>query len=320
MHMRFTSALGLALGLMLSGAPVHAQPATARAIRVVVPFPAGGPTDAVARTVLQAAATRSGGPGFVIDNKPGAEGAIAAQSVTTAPPDGNMLLVATSGVMALPAVTKPAPFDASELVPVATFGRFAFGVFVHPDVPARTVQELIALARSKPGQLNVAAANLSEHTSALQFMKATGTQMLRVPYKGAAQALPDLIAGRVQVYITPLTAGLPAVRDGKLRLLAVAVPARHPLTPDVPTLAEQGVQGVSVPSYQFLMAPARTPREVIDRLARDIAAALADPAVRAQLEQRGLTFEPAPAGGLAALLSQGALDYAAAARETGALQ
>ena len=287
---RVTRFIALLLSAALAAAPAAAQ-WPAKPIRLVVPFPAGGATDAAARTVGQAL-SRSLAQPVVIENKPGADGTIAAQTVAAAPADGHTLLFAVASMMALPYLTQPAPFEASQFAPVSTVGRFAFGLYVHPSVPAKSVQELVAYARANPGKLNFASATVSEWLAAAQFMKATGTDMARIPYKGGAQAMPDLVAGRVQVYFTPVgPLALGHVKEGRLRLLATLTDERQAVVPDIPTLAEAGVRGVSVPTQQMILAPAGTPPAVVDRLSGDIGAALRDAGVRADLDKQSLIVE-----------------------------
>jgi tripartite-type tricarboxylate transporter receptor subunit TctC len=292
----------------------------AKPIRMIVPFPAGGPTDSVARTVAQAM-SKSLGQAMVVENKPGADGAIAAQVAAGAAPDGYTLFFSTSSVMALPIVNKSAPFDPfADFTPISTVGRFAFGMFATPSVPSGSLKEFVDYARAHPGKLNFGAANVAEHMAAEQFMKATSTDLVRIPYKGAAQALPDLIAGRIQVYFTPVGGAIGLAKEGKLRMVATMLPERLPLAPDVPTLKEAGVNGVAVHSWQVLLAPAKTPRDIVDRLSREVNAALKDPEVRAQLENRALFVEGSTPQGLAAVLQESHRDWIAFARDTGVAQ
>lgn len=306
--------MSLTLALAAAAADWPTKP-----VRVIVPFPAGGPTDSVARTV-SAHMSRTLAQPMVIENKPGAEGAIAAQTVVSSPADGYTLLFATSSVMALPAVTQPAPFQLADLAPIGTVGRYPFGLFVSPQVPATNVQELVAHARAHPGQLNYASANLAEYMATSQLMRATGTDMVRVPYKGAAQALPDLLADRVQVYLTPLAAGLQQAKEGRLKLLATLQPERNSLAPDVPSATEAGIAGVGVPSWQMFLAPAKTPREIVERVARALKLALDDPEVRAQLRGRALVVEPTSPEGMAAMLQDSAREWGSFARQVGVAQ
>lgn len=259
-----------------------------RPIKIIVPFPAGGASDAMARALGQSMAKRFAQP-VVIDNRPGASGGLAAQAVMSAPPDGYTILWASASMVALPQLMKAPPFAAmTELTAVASVGRLPFCVFVHPDVSARTLADLAALGRAKPGALNFATGSLSEYLAAAQLQKAAGVTMERVPYKGGAQLMPDLVAGRVQVNIGPASTGMPYVKSGRLRVLATLLPARSTLLPEVPTAAEAGFPEVKVPTWQALLAPPRTSREIVDRLSRAVADALAEPATIAQFERIGV--------------------------------
>jgi tripartite-type tricarboxylate transporter receptor subunit TctC len=298
------AALSCLLSPLAFGLPAWAQSAyPGRPAHLVVPFPPGGPSDQVARALGQALG-RALGQGIVIDNRPGAEGLLGVRAAAGAPADGYTLLYATASMLALPLVNKSVALDwQKDLVPIGSVGRLAFGMAVHPEVPARTLAEFVEHARAHPGRLNFAASTLSELLAAAQFMKATGVSMTRVAYKGSVQAMPDLLAGRVQLSFTPLGAVLPHVKEGRLRLLATLLPQRSPLAADVPTLAEQGFPQVAVPTWQALFAPAGTPRDIVDRLARELQAATGQAALRQELEQRALMVEARTPAQLAATLA-----------------
>ena len=270
-------------------------PAAARAdypdrpIRVIVPFGAGGVTDSVARIAARALEKSLGQP-VVVENKPGADGAIAANTVKNAAPDGYTLFFATSSSLSTPLVMKAAGFDPiADFAPISTVGRFPFAMFIHTDVPARTVQEFVAYARAHPGKLNYGTVNAGEQLAAAQFLKATGVDMVRIPYKQSP--VTELVAGRIQLYFGPVGQALAHSKDGRVRLLATLVPERTPLTPDVPTLGEAGMGAISVYSYQMFLARAKTPREIVDRLSKEINAAVANAGVRAELEKVSLVAE-----------------------------
>lgn len=295
----FLTAIALALGIALLPIPASAQ-YPAKAVHLIVPFPAGGPSDTAARTVGQALA-KSIGQSIIVDNRPGANGAIAAQAVLTAPPDGYALLWATASMVALPLFQKSRPFESfAEFTPVSMIGRFTFALFVHPNVPAKSVAELITYARGNPGKLSYATGSPGEFMSMAQLMKVGGFDMLRVPYKGGAQAMPDLIAGRVQVYITPIGLGLPYAKDNRLRLLATLLSQRSAAAPEVPTIAEAGMAGVSVPTWQAIVAPPKTPPEIAERLHREIRLVLQDRDVRAQFDRQAFQIEGSTPVALAA--------------------
>jgi tripartite-type tricarboxylate transporter receptor subunit TctC len=260
-----------------------------RPIRLIVPFGAGGVTDNAARITAQAIEKSLGQP-IVVENRPGADGAIAAMSVKSAPADGYTLFFATSSVLSTPLVSKAANFDPlTDFVPISTVGRFPYAMFVHSDVPAASVRDFISYARANPGKVNYGTVNAGEQLAAAQFVKASGVEMLHVPYKTVP--VTDLITGRIQVYFGPVGNGLAHVKDGRLRMLAMLVSERSPLAPDVPTMVEAGVNGISVFSYQMFVAPAKTPPEIVERLSKEINAALRTPEVRAQLERVSLAVE-----------------------------
>lgn len=305
-------ALCAALGTLPAAADYPDRP-----VRLVLPFPAGGPSDNAARTVAQAMAQSLGQP-VVIENRPGAEGAIAAGSVKAAPADGYTLFWATSAVLALPIVSRPAPFETlADFSPVASIGRFAYAMYVHPGIPSRTMGEFIAYARAHPGKLNYASVNLAEQLAASQFMRAAKVEMVRVPYKGASHLLPDLVAGRVHVNFGPVGGGLPHVKQGKLRMLATLSAERTAVTPDVPTMTEAGMPGVSVGTYQVILAPAGTSPEIVARLSREVNLALQKPDVRERLEQLALIVEGGTPQELALMIREAEGAWAEFIREAG---
>ena len=298
-------ALSVALGL---SPPLVSMPATAqypiKPVRLLVPFAAGGASDAAARTVGKSLSKSLGQP-IVIDNRPGANGAIAAQTAFAAPPDGYTLLWGVGSMVAIPLLQKSAPFDSlASFTPVSMAGRFAFGLYVHPNVPAKSVDELIKYARANAEKLGFAAATMSEYLAAAQFMKASRTTMTRVPYKGGAQAMPDLLAGRVQLYFTPVAIALPYAKEGRLRMLGTLLPLRSPAAPDVPTMAEAGMPSVSVPTWQAIFAPPKTQRDIANRLAREINLALQEAEVRQQFERLVLQVESSTPERLAGVIGQ----------------
>lgn len=255
-----------------------------RPVRLLVPFAAGGPSDTAAR-ILGRALSKSIGQQVVVENRPGANGAVAAQAVLAAAPDGYTLLWGVGSMVALPLLLKTPPFESfAALAPISAVGQFAFCMYVHPSVPAGSVERFVSHARANPDKLNYATSTLGEYLAASQFMKATGVTMVRVPYKGSAQAMPDLVSGRVQVTFGPIAAGLAHAKDGKLQMPACLARKRSAAAPDVPTMAEAGLPGVSVPTWQAVFGPTRTPPAVVEQLARQIARALQDPEALAQFE------------------------------------
>lgn len=282
---------GVAAALALSASATAMAAWPEKPIRIIMPFPAGGASDTAARAISQHMANELKQP-VVVENQPGASGAIAAQTVLRAPADGYTLLWGTASFGVLPHIqAKPVFKSLNEFTPISTVASFSFGLFVHPSLPVKTVAELVSHAKANPGKLAYATGVPGEHVAASQFIHQTGIDMLRVPYKGGVQAMPDLLAGRVQVFFTPLTLGLQHVKNGKLRLLATVTPKRTPLTPEVPTLEEAGIQGVSVPTWQALLAPPQLPEPIAAQIARAVAKAIEQESVRKQFAEQGTAVD-----------------------------
>ena len=259
-----------------------------RPIRLVIPFPAGGASDQTARAFGESLSKRLGQP-IVFDNKAGANGLIAAQLVYTSAADGYTLLWGVASMSGAPMLQRDAPFRSmTEFIPIVLVGRLSTGLLVHPDVPARTLTELVRYAQANPDAVNFASANYGEQMTTWRFLKEANVSMTRIPYKGGVQAITDLIGGRVQVYITPLAPTLPHVQAGKLRLLAT-VGERSQIAPEVPTFAEAGYPGVSFPSWQAVFGPPKMPAAIAERIARESVAVIADAGVRAQIERLSVT-------------------------------
>jgi tripartite-type tricarboxylate transporter receptor subunit TctC len=302
--------LSIATVLTLAG-PVAVTAQTAppasfptKPLRMLVPVPAGGPSDFIARQVAQQLGV-SLGQVVTVENKPGANGLIAAREAAAATADGHTLLYSPASMIATPLMVQGSGFDWSrELAPLGKVGRVPFALAVHPGVPAQTVADLAKLARQQPGALNVATSTPSEVLAAAQFMKAAGVQLTRVPYKGGTQALPDLLAGRVQVMFGPVSLLQPQAKSGSLRILATLAPERSTALPDVPTMAEAGMSAVDVPTWQGVYTSAKVPPAVRARLGADIAAAMARPEMRAELERRMLAVEIASPQDLTATIAR----------------
>lgn len=271
--------------------PVAEAQYPAKPVKLIVPFPPGGASDAAARAVAQSMSA-SMGQTILVENRPGASGAIAAQAVTSAPADGYTLLWASASMVSLPLIQKSPPFQSlNDLTPVSMVGRLTYCLFVPVSLPAKSLGELIAMLRAKPDALSYASGSLGEFMTTEQFLKASGARAVHVPYKGGAQAMPDLIAGRVQMNFGPFAGGYPFVNDGKLRVLAVLGAQRHVTSPDVPTMTEAGVSGVESPTWQAIFAPPKTPADVVARLAREIEKAVSSPATREQFARQAVVGE-----------------------------
>jgi len=276
----------LALATLLAPAPSEAQ-YPARAIRLVVPFTAGGVTDSVARITANHMSKSLGQP-VVVENRPGADGAIAAQTVKAAQPDGYTLLFATNSVLSIPLLSKSAGFDTfTDFMPVSTVGRFPFALFVHPDVPSKSVRELVDYARANPGKLNYATVNPGEQLITGQFIKATGVDMVRVPYKGGAACQTDIMGNQVDFSFQNLGAVTNYIKGNRMKALAVTAKARHPQLPDVPSVGEAGFGDLVVTSWQAAAAPAKTPKDIVARLNGAMVKALRSPDVAERMNQIG---------------------------------
>ncbi|MFN3569176.1 MAG: Bug family tripartite tricarboxylate transporter substrate binding protein [Polaromonas sp.] len=293
--------LVLAAALLAAGSAAAQGNTTAPAaypvkpIRLVVPFTPGGSTDILARAIgLEL--TRAWGQAVVIDNVPGAGGSLGADKVAKATPDGYTLLMGHIGTLAVnPSLYPALPYDpVKSFAPVAWVARVPNVLVVNPQVAARSVKELVALAKSRPGQLNYgsggngSAANLATEYFKLQ----TGTSLLHIPYRGTAPAINDLIGGQIQLLFTGAPAVLSQIRNGQLRALAVSSPQRLPALPELPTVAEAGYRDFEADQWYGVVAPAGTPRDVITRLNTQINLSLNSPELKARLSSEGAVATP----------------------------
>jgi tripartite-type tricarboxylate transporter receptor subunit TctC len=274
-------------------------------IKVIVPFPAGSATDTISR-ILGNAVSNAVGQAVLVENKAGADGAIAAGEVMRAAPDGYTLLMATNSPMsAVPALKKVPPYDpVADFTPITDIGRYTFFIVVHPSVPASTVSELIQYARANPGKINYATGNTTGIVSTAFFAAQAGIQMVHVPYRGEPQAIIDLVGGRVQLLFASSSTSVPQVRDGKLRALATTLAKRSHLLPDVPTIAEAGMPQFSVTSWAGLFGPAKMPREVVERINKEFAAAMARSDVQALMDKQAFVLSPSSPERLGAFVKE----------------
>lgn len=272
---------------------LQAQPAfPSKPLRIVVPFAEGGVGDLTARAVATGLAARLGQP-VVIDNRPGAGGVVAADAVARAEPDGHTLFLMSNGTAVTASLFKALPYDTlADFTPVSTLGVFDIAVLVPADSPHRTLGQLLAHARAHPGRLNIGSINTgsTQHLAGELFKSSAAIDAQVVPFNGTPALITALRGRQVDVGVEILGPALPQVRAGALRVLAVAGEQRSATLPDVPTAVESGVKGFVAASWNALAAPARTPRAVVDRLQREVAATVATPAVQQQL--RALNVEP----------------------------
>lgn len=294
---RWLHALLVILLSAAAAAPASAQDYPSRPVRLIVPFPAGGPVDAYARAVQRALAADLGQP-VVIENRGGASGTIGAELVARAPADGHTLLVGNATTLAMnPAIRTRMPYDPVEdFTPVIQTVIVNYVLVVSPGVPVRSVGELIAYARSNPGRLSYgsAGAGSAQHLAAELFQAQTGTTLAHVPYKGAGALASDLVAGHVHVAFADQASMMPQVKAGRLRVLAVGGARRSREYPDLPTVAEAGnLPGYEASAWQGIVGPAGMPGSIVRRLNEAFRQVQADPQVRQRLNAAGLT----PVGG-----------------------
>ncbi len=281
-----------------------AQQYPSKPIKVVVGYSAGGAVDIVARTLGQSLSVSMGQP-FIVDNKPGAGTNIAVKSVIDAPADGYTLLMAANALAANMALYQPPPFDAErDLVPVALVGRVPVVIAANPSAPFNTVAQLIAAAKAKPGSIAFATPGngSTPHMAGELFARAAGISLMHVPYRGGAQAITDVIGGQVPLLAMNALEVKPHVASGKLKVLAVLSPARSAIFPDVPTIAESGFPGFEASVWYALMAPAGTPKPIVEKLHAEVQKALQSREMRERMTAVGGEVIPGTTAMMAALL------------------
>ena len=296
---RAVAALCAAVGVVsfaASAAAPKGDPAATypnRPVPVIVPFTPGGQPDIFARMVGEKL-TQSLGQQIVVDNRAGAGGMTGSKTVADATPDGYTLLSISAGHVTAPAVRK-LPYDVTrDFAGISMLYNTAYVLVVPPPLPVKTTQDLVALAKAKPGQLNFASAGVGSgtHFAAEMFKYAAKIDIVHVAYKGIPEALTDTMANRVQLFMAPLASSTGLLKEGRLRALGVTSPARLAFTPDIPTIAEAGFAGFRWDSWGAMFAPAKTPRAIVNRLNRDIVSILNQPDI--QKRMRTLGAEPAP--------------------------
>jgi len=286
----------LAAGMVSFGPVLHADDYPSRPISLVAVFGPGSASDTICRMVgepLGEALKTT----VVVENRPGANGALAAMYVARSAPDGYTLLMATnSPLSAVPFMMKKVPYDPiKDFTPVTRMGSFTLMLVMHPSIPAQNVKELIAYAKANPGKLSFASANTSCIVAGETLKHWAGIDILHVPYKSAPPALQDLIAGRVSMMFTDLTTGLPHVKSGALRALAVTRIQRSSLFPELPTMDEAGVEGFDMDSWAAIVAPAHTPPEIVTKLNNALRPIIDSPAIRTTLARVGFeAFSSSP--------------------------
>ena len=286
---RWLAGAGAGTALLLTALAAQAQAWPGKPIKLVVTYPPGGTVDAVARIIAPPLSARLGQP-VVVDNRAGAGGAIGGDLVAKSAPDGYTVMLDASNHAQNPALRAKMPFDTlRDLAPVSLLVKVPNVLVVIPASPIKTVQDLIAQAKAKPGEINYASSGngSAQHLAAEQFGAMAGVRMTHVAYKGGGPALTDVMAGQVPVFFGSLASSLPYIQGGKLRAVAVTGKARAPVLPQLPTVAESGLPGYEVYEWNAVFVPAGTPVAVTDRLSKELGAVLREPEVRKRLEATG---------------------------------
>ncbi|MCW5602966.1 MAG: tripartite tricarboxylate transporter substrate binding protein [Burkholderiales bacterium] len=266
-----------------------AQAYPSKTVRLIVPFAAGGSTDVIAR-VMAPRLAEAWGQQVIVDNRPGGNTTIGTEIVAKAAPDGHTLLVTPAPFTVVPSVLKKLPYDpAKDFEPITLINTTPMGMVVHPGVPAKNVRELVALAKARPGQMNFASSGNGgvPHLSGELLNAMAGVKMMHVPYKGNAPALVDLVGGHVDRAFNGLTSVMPFIKSGRLRVIGVTSISRTAALPEVPTLDEQGLKGFQAVAWNGLTAPARTPQDVIAKIADSAVRIVKSPELAEQLKRDG---------------------------------
>jgi tripartite-type tricarboxylate transporter receptor subunit TctC len=308
--MKKITSLVLAIASLMAAPLVGAQSAAQsfpnKPIRFVVPFPPGGGNDILARA-LAPKMSEILGQQVVVDNRAGAGGNIGADFVAKSPADGYNIVIASNQVTMNPWIYSKLPFDiAKDFSPIAQIASVPMLLAIHPEVPAKNLQEFIALTKAKPGSLNYSTPGLGtpQHIAFEVFNFDAGVKVTHVPYKGTSPSIVDLIGGQVQATIGTMASLEQHVKTGKVRAIAVSTPQRSPTMPDVPTIEEGGLKGYNVPLWYSVLAPANTPKEIVAKISASIRDALKDPQTKAQLERQGFVESYLDPAQMTALIKQ----------------
>lgn len=287
-------------------------------IRVIVPFGPGSSTDVITRILTQSVSTSIGQP-FVIENKPGGDGAVAGIEAAKAAPDGYTIFIGSgSPIAAVPALRKNPPYDSvNDFTPITDIGRFTLFLFVNSEVPVKTFEEFIAYAKANPGKLAYGTGNASGIVAFAQMNQLAGIDLLHVPYKSAPPAVLDLMTGRIQAMWEPPTTTLAAMKEGKLRALVTSLKSRSSLLPEVPTIAEAGMPQFSMANWMGLVGPAKMPRDIVERLNREFVAAMKRPDVVAAMEKQLFQLNPSTPEQFAAFVKEQIDSYGSLLRAAG---
>src|SRR6187455_299468 len=315
------AAIVLGVGAAIDSAQAQTYPA--RAITLVIPFAPGGSTSIVGRAIADKL-SEALGEKVVVDNRPGAGGTVGTKAVAKSEPDGYTLLLGYTGTLAIgPSLYKNPGYDPrKDFAPIGMIGNAPNSLVVHPSFPAKTVAELVAYAKANPDKVNFgsAGAGTASHITGEYFARAAGIKLIHIPYKGTGPALTDLLGGHIPMAFAPIPASHPNVTAGRLRALAVTSTTRSTLLPDVPTIAEQALPGFDASLYYGLVAPAGTPRPVIDKLNKALREALASDVVKKQLGNDGTEITPCSPEDYAGFIDKDEKKWAGLVRASGVEQ
>jgi tripartite-type tricarboxylate transporter receptor subunit TctC len=296
MPAKLTAATALAVASLASGVAAYAQDYPSRPVTLVVPFAPGGSIDIVGRMLGEQLSGRLGKP-FIVENRPGGGTNVATVAVARAAPDGHTLLITTSSLAINPTLYKKLAYNpANDFAPVALVANIPLVLVVNPSLPVKSARDLVAFAREQAGRLSYASggSGSAPHLAGELFKSMAAIDMTHVPYRGAPLALSDVVAGHVQVMFADPGTALPQIRDGKVRALGVTSPTAVPGIPDIPPIAQTGVPGYDAVSWQLLVAPAKTPPDIVDRLHAEIKNIAARPAIETRFAGLGLAPVQSP--------------------------
>lgn len=316
-----TASLALSAALLcLAAGQAAAQQYPNKPIRLIVAFPPAGATDVVARSIGQKLSEALGQPA-IVENRPGAGGNIGAEAAAKAAPDGYTLFMAalTNHAIAASVYSKLNYDLTSSFTPVSLVGNVPHMLVVHPSVPANSVKELIELAKAKPGRVNAASQGNGtlSHLELEMFKASAGVNVVHVPYKGSSNAMPDVLAGQVSLFFDSIPSALPQVKAGKLKALGVLTSKRLTFLPNIPTIAESGMPGFEANNWFAVLAPAGTPKEIVNLLNAEIAKVVAMPDVRERLAGQGAILEASTPEQLSAIIKSDLAKWAKVVKDSG---
>ena len=295
----------IAVGLMLGIGHAAAADYPTRPIRLIVPLPAGSSTDVIARVLADTVSPKLGQQ-IIIDNKPGADGAIAASEVKRSAADGYVIMLASNSAMSgVPATRKAPPYDVTtDFTAITDIGRYNFFFYVNKDIPAKTLAEFVAYAKANPGKLAYGAGNITGRLAFASLATTSGLDLTHVPYRGEPPAMTDLITSRINAMVATSGTGIPQVKDGKIVALATILEKRSAIAPEVPTIAEAGFSEFKIEPWAGLFGPPGMPAEIVAKLNKAFRDAMADPVVKQRMVEQDFALTPSTPEELAALVKR----------------